>query len=170
MSKIGYLDCFSGISGDMLLGALVDAGLSLDELCAELRKLKLVGYRIEDAKAQRAGLAATRVTVALEEASQPQECADVKAAAFTEDSHGDPVVFDDGRIRTGAVECHHMNVEFVARQPSGEQRELFLGTRAVERRNQERQSNHVASLRRAIHWARSRAAVMRDRICASVVE
>ena len=71
MTQIGYLDCFSGISGDMLLGALVDAGLSVEELRAELAKLPVGGYRIEAARAQRAGLAATRVTVALDEAAQP---------------------------------------------------------------------------------------------------
>jgi len=37
--KIVYLDCFSGISGDMVLGALVDAGVSFEHLEAELRKL-----------------------------------------------------------------------------------------------------------------------------------
>ena len=43
MTQIGYLDCFSGISGDMLLGALVDAGLSPDDLRSELAKLPLAG-------------------------------------------------------------------------------------------------------------------------------
>jgi hypothetical protein len=71
MTTIAYLDCFSGISGDMLLGALVDAGLSLDQLRGELSKLDLRGYHIEAEKAQRGGLAATKVTVALEEAAQP---------------------------------------------------------------------------------------------------
>ena len=66
--NIGYLDCPSGISGDMLLGALVDAGLSIDELRAELAKLPVEGYRLEAEKTQRAGLAATKVTVVLEEA------------------------------------------------------------------------------------------------------
>ncbi|MCH8065494.1 MAG: nickel pincer cofactor biosynthesis protein LarC [Chloroflexi bacterium] len=66
--RIGYLDCPSGISGDMLLGALVDAGLSIDELRAELAKLPVEGYRLEAEKTQRAGLAATKVTVVLEEA------------------------------------------------------------------------------------------------------
>ncbi len=68
---IAYLDCISGISGDMLLGALVDAGLPLDGLRAELAKLDLEGYRIESKKTQRHGLAATQVTVSLEETPQP---------------------------------------------------------------------------------------------------
>ena len=41
-----YFDCFSGISGDMTLGALVDAGVSIDALRSELSKLNLPGYRI----------------------------------------------------------------------------------------------------------------------------
>ncbi len=71
MTSIGYLDCFSGISGDMLLGAMVDAGLEVDALRSELAKLPVSGYRIEAAKTRRAGLAATKASVALEEAAQP---------------------------------------------------------------------------------------------------
>jgi len=71
MTAIAYLDCFSGISGDMLLGALVDAGLPLETLRDELNKLNLGGYHIEAEKTQRGGLAATKVTVTLEEAVQP---------------------------------------------------------------------------------------------------
>jgi uncharacterized protein (TIGR00299 family) protein len=71
VTRIAYLDCFSGISGDMLLGALVDAGVPADELRGELAKLSLRGYRLEVQRTQRAGLAATKVTVALQEAKQP---------------------------------------------------------------------------------------------------
>ena len=71
MTRVAYLDCFSGISGDMLLGALVDAGLSLDALRAELAKVPVAGYRLESARVQRARIAATKVDVALEEAAQP---------------------------------------------------------------------------------------------------
>ncbi len=39
--KIAYCDCFSGISGDMFLGALLDAGLPLETLRGELAKLRL---------------------------------------------------------------------------------------------------------------------------------
>jgi uncharacterized protein (TIGR00299 family) protein len=71
MTTIAYLDCFSGISGDMLLGALIDAGVAPEALRAELAKLSLSGYQLDVAKTQRAGLAATSVTVVLEEAKQP---------------------------------------------------------------------------------------------------
>jgi uncharacterized protein (TIGR00299 family) protein len=71
MTRIAYLDCLSGISGDMLLGAFVDAGLDVDALRAELASLPLRGYRIDAKRTQRAGLAATTVDVRLEEAAQP---------------------------------------------------------------------------------------------------
>jgi hypothetical protein len=61
--RIAYLDCFSGVSGDMLLGALLDAGLQREALEGELARLKLRGYRLEVSKVGRAGLAATRVEV-----------------------------------------------------------------------------------------------------------
>jgi uncharacterized protein (TIGR00299 family) protein len=61
--RIAYFDCFAGASGDMLLGALVDAGLSLDALKAELAKLDLAGYEIEAERIQHHGLTGTRLTV-----------------------------------------------------------------------------------------------------------
>lgn len=48
--QIAYFDCFSGISGDMILGALIDAGLDLHQLESELGKLKISGYRIRTEK------------------------------------------------------------------------------------------------------------------------
>jgi hypothetical protein len=67
VSRIAYLDCSSGASGDMLLGALVDLGLSVDALRGELAKLPLTGYRIEAYKVHRSGLHATKVDVVTEE-------------------------------------------------------------------------------------------------------
>ncbi len=68
---IAYFDCFSGISGDMTLGALVDAGLPIEVLRSELAKLNLPGYEITSEKVKRSGLAATKVHVILDEKEQP---------------------------------------------------------------------------------------------------
>ncbi len=61
--KIAYFDCFSGISGDMVLGAFVDCGVSLSRLKKELAKLKVKGFELKAAKVKRGHLAATKVEV-----------------------------------------------------------------------------------------------------------
>ncbi len=66
MSRVAYFDCASGASGDMVLGALVDLGLPLDRLRAELAKLPLEGYRLEARSVDRAGMRATKVEVVVE--------------------------------------------------------------------------------------------------------
>jgi uncharacterized protein (TIGR00299 family) protein len=68
---LAYFDCFSGISGDMTLGALVDAGLPLEVLRAELAKLNLPGYTLSSEKVRRSGISATKVHVVLDEKDQP---------------------------------------------------------------------------------------------------
>ncbi len=65
--RIAYLDCFSGISGNMVLGALLDAGLELERLKAELAKLNLDGYQIVAREVRRRGLKGTYVEVQTEE-------------------------------------------------------------------------------------------------------
>src|ERR1035441_8990861 len=60
--RTGYLECFSGISGDMLLGALVDAGVPF-ALLEETAVALGVGARLEMRKVSRGGLAATKVDV-----------------------------------------------------------------------------------------------------------
>ena len=61
--NIAYLDCFSGISGDMLLGALIDAGLPEAELHAVAGDLGLTGCRLEITSTADSPLRATRVRV-----------------------------------------------------------------------------------------------------------
>lgn len=63
MTRIAYFDCFSGISGDMTLGALVDAGLDIAVLEAELRKLNVDGWTIAAERVVRYGIAGTKLHV-----------------------------------------------------------------------------------------------------------
>jgi uncharacterized protein (TIGR00299 family) protein len=58
-----YIDCFSGISGDMTLGALIDLGVPVDWLRAQLRALPLTGFELHSRPVQRRGLRAVGVTV-----------------------------------------------------------------------------------------------------------
>lgn len=60
--RIGYIECFSGISGDMFVGALVDAGVPVAALEEAVRALD-VGARLEVSKVMRNGIAATKVDV-----------------------------------------------------------------------------------------------------------
>ncbi len=61
--KIAYFDCFSGASGDMILGALIDAGLSSRLLRQELKKLGLPSVHLKATKVLKGGLTATQVVV-----------------------------------------------------------------------------------------------------------
>lgn len=61
--KILYYDCFSGISGDMNLGAMLDLGIDEAFLINELEKLNLEGWKLEATKDQRHGIKGTKVTV-----------------------------------------------------------------------------------------------------------
>jgi len=61
--KIAYFDCFSGASGDMLLGALIDSGLELSRLEAELRRLPVPDWSISAEKTKKKGISSTHVRV-----------------------------------------------------------------------------------------------------------
>src|SRR5579863_6506198 len=65
--KLAYFDCFSGISGDMTLGALVDAGLSVEHLRGELSGLRVAGWELTAEKVWKNGMAATYVKVRTED-------------------------------------------------------------------------------------------------------
>jgi uncharacterized protein (TIGR00299 family) protein len=61
--KVAYFDAFSGISGDMTVGALLHLGVSLDDLQAELTKLPLTGYRLSQTARFASGIRATKFAV-----------------------------------------------------------------------------------------------------------
>jgi uncharacterized protein (TIGR00299 family) protein len=77
MPRVAYLDCFSGVSGDMLLGAVLDAGVPLEQLRSELRSLPLTGYNLGCRSVKRAGLAATQAIVAVDGDQPPRMLTDV---------------------------------------------------------------------------------------------
>ena len=63
--KILFYDCFTGISGDMNLGALIDLGVPSDFLISELQKLNIDGYEIEISRELKNGISGTRANVVL---------------------------------------------------------------------------------------------------------
>ncbi len=77
--KIAYIQSIGGASGDMLLGALLDAGLSLDTLRQELSKLGLAGYELLASQETRCEVRGTKLTVDLRDSARysPQGLLDV---------------------------------------------------------------------------------------------
>ena len=69
--KTLYLDIFSGISGDMFIGALIDLGVDARKLERELEKLKLGGYHLHIARQQKSGIAGVKFDVHLADAHKP---------------------------------------------------------------------------------------------------
>jgi pyridinium-3,5-bisthiocarboxylic acid mononucleotide nickel chelatase len=64
--KTLYFDCFSGISGDMTIGALLDLGLDFEYLKAELKKLPVDGYELKAGRVVRSNLSAMKFDVEVE--------------------------------------------------------------------------------------------------------
>jgi uncharacterized protein (TIGR00299 family) protein len=75
--RIAYLDCFSGISGDMFLGAAVDAGVPLEKLQSVARSLGLHA-ELASHRVQRSGISATKIDVLI--GGRPDQPIDLEAA------------------------------------------------------------------------------------------
>jgi hypothetical protein len=75
--KLAYFDCFSGISGDMTLGALVDAGCEIGHLRSELGVLQVPGWEISAEKVWKNGMAATCVKVRTEDQTKHRSLSDI---------------------------------------------------------------------------------------------
>ena len=72
MGRILYIDCFAGIAGDMMLGALCDLGVEVrGAVEAELARLPLGGFHLEVRRESRGGIEASRVQVVLESEDEP---------------------------------------------------------------------------------------------------
>jgi hypothetical protein len=71
--KLLYLDIFSGISGDMLIGALIDLGVDAHQLERELKKLKLDGYHLHFTRKQKSGIEGVKFNVFLAHEHEPHK-------------------------------------------------------------------------------------------------
>jgi uncharacterized protein (TIGR00299 family) protein len=76
--RIAYFDCFTGVSGDMILGALIDAGADLHELESELGKLKISGLTLKAEKTTRRGLSGTRFFVDADHSHAERHLTDIE--------------------------------------------------------------------------------------------
>jgi hypothetical protein len=79
MTRVAYFDCFSGASGDMILGALLDAGLPFESLREEVAHLALPAgaFELKIERVQRAGFAATKLDVVVREPPRHRSLAEV---------------------------------------------------------------------------------------------
>ena len=108
--KILYYDCFSGISGDMNLGALLDLGIDEKYLIEELKKLSLNGYEIKVSRGIRKGIEGTKVDVTLREHDHEYSHDHAKEAHNHEHSHNHAEEAQEGYSH-GHVSNNHSNYE-----------------------------------------------------------
>jgi pyridinium-3,5-bisthiocarboxylic acid mononucleotide nickel chelatase len=74
---VAYFDCFSGVAGDMILGALLDVGIDVKTLKKELKKLPLTGYDITSKKIESNHITATDVTITVTEHQHHRSLSDI---------------------------------------------------------------------------------------------
>jgi pyridinium-3,5-bisthiocarboxylic acid mononucleotide nickel chelatase len=103
VSRILYFDCFSGVSGDMMLGALLDAGLPIDELRSALHSLTIHGVTLSTRRVLRAGISATKFVV-----EDPETSGHVDAALSHHARHDHP---------HGPGDTHHSGEGHVHEEP-----------------------------------------------------
>ena len=76
--RIAYFDCFSGISGDMVVGSLIDSGLEIAILREELRKLRIDKFELTGERVKRGSITGTKFTVSATETKSHRGLADIE--------------------------------------------------------------------------------------------
>ncbi len=69
--RIAYFDCFCGISGDMILGALLDLGFKLEDLRSILGQLNISGFDLQERSVKRGGITGRKIDINISQKSQP---------------------------------------------------------------------------------------------------
>ncbi len=97
--RTAYFDAFSGLAGDMIVGALLDCGLDIDALRGELGKLAVRGYRVRREPREKSGIQATKFVVEIDgQVPSPQDHHQGGAEGAHHHSHGES---PPGRARHG---------------------------------------------------------------------
>lgn len=116
--RIGFFDCSSGISGDMILGSMIDAGLKGDDFSSGLQALKIKGFKLSSKKVKRAGLIGTKVEIGIKD--QKKRTGFLEIGRIIKDSALDPEIKD----RAGEIIERLSRAEALAH---GEGQKIYLG-------------------------------------------
>jgi pyridinium-3,5-bisthiocarboxylic acid mononucleotide nickel chelatase len=116
--KIAYFDCPSGAAGDMIMGALVDAGVPFEAFRAELRKLALPGWDLVRREVKKGAFRATKIDVEIDHAAHRHERSLADIQAILDASPLDPVVKERagrifGRLADAEARVHGTSREAV---------------------------------------------------------
>jgi uncharacterized protein (TIGR00299 family) protein len=114
--RIAYFDCIAGISGDMALAALIDAGVDFDELRLHLAKLPLEPFDLDVEETDQHGLRATRVTVRASSAGVIRTYASIRALLDAADLPPEALRLAQRifrRLAEAEARVHHKEVENV---------------------------------------------------------
>ena len=106
--KIAYFDCPCGASGDMLLGALLDAGIEIDDLKDKLNGLHLQGFDLEARRIQKLGISATLAKVIVQDHKTERRLPEIQQ--LVQESHLPPKIKDQATTiltRIGEVEAKY---------------------------------------------------------------
>ncbi len=106
--KIGYFDLVSGASGDMILGAMIDAGLPVERLVAALQPLNLPGWELQARPVTKNGFRATKVDVIAAEEQAPERHLSEILALVSNSQLSDDLKASASSVfqRIGEVEAH----------------------------------------------------------------
>ena len=144
--KIAFLDCASGISGNMVMGALLDAGLDQAALERELARLNVPGYRLEVESVKRRGLNGTHVEVHVSDTSTHRHLSHIQTiinesglphelhpmGSCIEGEWADVMGVVDKCFRELEKDCDRININFKADYRKGEPGRMGRKIKSVE--------------------------------------
>jgi uncharacterized protein (TIGR00299 family) protein len=114
--RIAYFDCFSGVAGDMIIGALLDAGLPFDDLKGEISKIGITGYNLSVKKVKKNHIAATKFSVELKEkqpSRSPNEIRSIISDSGLDDDIKRKAISIFNRLAEAEAKAHGESVEDV---------------------------------------------------------